>query len=56
MLWFLAVVLVAFWLFGTFVANVGSLINVLLVTAVIVVVYNLLARGGPQTTRHRHDA
>lgn len=45
MLWTIAVILVVLWLLGFFVANLGSLIHVLLVIAVIVVIYNLLTRG-----------
>ena len=45
MLWTLVVLLLLFWLLGAFVANVGSLIHVLLVIAVIVLAYNLLVRG-----------
>ena len=45
MLWMLVIILLLFWLLGAFVANVGSLIHVLLVIAVVVLVYNLLTRG-----------
>ena len=45
MLWTIVLILVVLWLLGFFVANVGSLIHVLLVIAVIVVIYNLITRG-----------
>ncbi len=45
MLWTIAVILLILWLLGFFVANVGSVVHLLLVLAVIVVIYNLLTRG-----------
>ena len=45
MLWTLVVILLVLWLLGAFVANVGSLVHVLLVIAVVVVIYNLITRG-----------
>ena len=42
MLWTLVVILLLFWFFGAFVANLGAIIHLVLVVAVIVVVYNLL--------------
>ena len=45
MLWTVVVILVGLWLLGAFVANVGSLIHVLLVIAAIVLIYNLITRG-----------
>lgn len=45
MLWTLVVLLFLFWLFGAFVANLGGIIHLALVVAVIVIVYNLLTTG-----------
>ena len=46
MLWALAVILFILWIFGFLVFHVaGALIHVLLVIAVIVVIYNLIARN-----------
>ncbi len=45
MLWGLVAILLLFWLFGATVANLGGIIHVVLVVAVIVIVYNLLTRG-----------
>jgi hypothetical protein len=49
-LWFLFVVLVAFWLIGFFFHIAGGLIHILLVIAVIVLLYNLFTmnRGGTE--------
>lgn len=43
MLWTLVVILLILWLLGFFAFNVGSLIHILLVVAVIVVLFNLLS-------------
>ena len=44
MLWTIAVILVVLWLLGFFVVHVGGgLIHILLVIAVIVVLWNLIA-------------
>lgn len=40
-LWFLVVVLIILWFLGAFVANVGNLVYLLLVIALVIVVYNL---------------
>jgi hypothetical protein len=45
MLWILVVLLLLFWLFGATVANLGAIVHLILVVAVILVVYNLLTRG-----------
>jgi hypothetical protein len=46
-LWTIAVVLLVLWLLGFFVAQVGDLVHVLLVLAVIAVLYNVfIGRGG----------
>lgn len=44
-LWAIIVLLVVFWLFGAFVANLGDIVWVALVIAVVLLVYNLLTRG-----------
>lgn len=44
-LWTVVVILLVLWLLGAFVANVGSLVHVLLVIAVVVIIYNLITRG-----------
>jgi len=43
LLWFIVVVLVIFWALGYFVANLGSLLHLLLVIAIIVVIWNLVS-------------
>ena len=42
MLWTLVVILVILWALGFFVANIGSLVHILLVLALIAIVYNLM--------------
>jgi hypothetical protein len=42
-LWTVFVILLILWLLGFFVVHLGSLIHLLLVIAVIVLIYNLLA-------------
>lgn len=44
-LWAIIVLLVVFWLFGAFVANLGDIVWLALVVAVILLIYNLLTRG-----------
>jgi uncharacterized protein DUF5670 len=46
MLWTIVVVLLVLWALGFFVANIGSLVHLLLVLAVIAVLYNLLVGRG----------
>lgn len=41
-LWLVVVVLVVLWLLGFFVANLGSIIHLLLVLALIALIYNLV--------------
>ncbi|HEY8476256.1 MAG TPA: lmo0937 family membrane protein [Chloroflexota bacterium] len=41
-LWTILVVLLLLWLLGFFVANLGSIVHVLLIIALVVLVYNLL--------------
>jgi hypothetical protein len=42
MLWTIVVILVILWALGFFVANIGSLVHILLVQALIAIVYNLM--------------
>ncbi|HET8631103.1 MAG TPA: lmo0937 family membrane protein [Thermomicrobiales bacterium] len=42
-LWTVFVILLVLWLLGFFVVHLGSLIHLLLVIAVIVLIYNLIA-------------
>jgi hypothetical protein len=46
MLWFILIILLIGWALGVFVFNLGSILHVLLVVAVIVLIVNLL-RGRP---------
>ena len=46
MLWTLVVILFVLWALGFFVANIGSLIHLLLVLAVVAVLYNLFVGRG----------
>jgi hypothetical protein len=41
-IWTLVVILVILWALGFFVANIGSLVHILLVLALIAIVYNLM--------------
>ena len=43
MLWTIAVILLILWALGFFVANLGTIIHLLLVIALIVIIYNLIA-------------
>ena len=45
MLWMLVVVLLLFWLFGATIANLGGIVHLVLVVAIILIAYNLLTRG-----------
>lgn len=44
-IWAIIVLLVLFWLFGAFVANLGDIVWLALVIAAILLVWNLLTRG-----------
>jgi hypothetical protein len=44
-LWLIIALLVVFWLFGAFVANLGEIVWIALVIAAILLVYNLLTAG-----------
>jgi hypothetical protein len=43
LLWAVVLVLVVLWALGFFVANVGSLVHILLVLALIAIIFNLLS-------------
>lgn len=47
MLWTIAVIIFILWLLGAFVWNVGSLIHILLVIAIIVVLYRIITGRKP---------
>lgn len=47
MLWTIAVILLILWLLGAFVANVGSIIHILLVVAIIVVLWRVITGRKP---------
>ena len=47
MLWTIAVVLLILWLVGGFVLNLGSLIHLLLVLAIIVILYRVITGRKP---------
>ncbi|HEU5326828.1 MAG: lmo0937 family membrane protein [Thermomicrobiales bacterium] len=42
-LWTVAVIIFILWLLGFFVAHLGGFIHILLIIAIIVVIYNLIA-------------
>ncbi|MDQ2671098.1 MAG: lmo0937 family membrane protein [Gemmatimonadota bacterium] len=42
MLWTIAIILLILWLLGLFAFNVGGLIHILLVIALVVIVYRLV--------------
>lgn len=47
MLWTIAIILLVLWLLGFFVMNVGSLIHILLVIAIIVVLWRVITGRKP---------
>ncbi|HET9453002.1 MAG TPA: lmo0937 family membrane protein [Gemmatimonadaceae bacterium] len=47
MLWTIAVILLILWLLGAFAFNVGSLIHILLVLAIIVVLWRVITGRKP---------
>jgi hypothetical protein len=47
MLWTIAVILLILWLLGAFAFNVGSLIHILLVLAIIVVLWRVITGRRP---------
>ncbi len=49
MLWTVAVILLVLWALGFFVANLGAIIHILLVIALIAIVWNLVAGRGART-------
>jgi uncharacterized membrane protein len=52
LLWLITIMLFVFWALG-FAVNIGAWINILLVLAVIMLVFNLLSRS-TGTTTHDH--
>jgi hypothetical protein len=48
MLWTIAIILLVLWALGFFVANLGTIVHLLLVFALIAIVYNLVT--GRKTT------
>ncbi|HEX2922945.1 MAG TPA: lmo0937 family membrane protein [Chloroflexota bacterium] len=44
-LWAIIVALLIFWIIGAFFANLGNIVWIALVVAVILIVYNLLTSG-----------
>lgn len=42
MLWTIAVILLVLWALGFFVANLGALIHLLLVLAIVAIIWNLV--------------
>ncbi len=55
-LWTVLVILLILWALGFFVANLGSIVHILLVLAVIVLVYNLLTGRGARVSPTRSPA
>jgi hypothetical protein len=47
MLWTIAIILLILWLLGAFAFNVGSIIHLLLVIALVVIVYRLVTGRRP---------
>jgi hypothetical protein len=47
MLWTIAIILLILWLLGFFVVNVGGIIHILLVIALVVIVYRLVTGRRP---------
>jgi hypothetical protein len=43
MLWTIAIILLVLWALGFFVANLGAVVHLLLVLALIAIIYNLVA-------------
>lgn len=49
MLWTIAIILLALWALGFFVAHLGAIIHLLLVFALIAIIWNLVAGRGART-------
>ena len=47
MLWTIAIILLILWLLGAFVVNIGGIVHILLVIALIVIVYRLVTGRRP---------
>lgn len=48
-LWIIIIALLIFWLIGAFFANLGTIVWIALVVAVILIVYELITRGSRGT-------
>ena len=46
MLWTIAIILLVLWALGFFVANLGAIVHLLLVIALVAIVWNLIAGRG----------
>ena len=46
LLWLITIVLVVLWALGVFVVDVGGLVNLLLVIALVLVIFNLIRMMG----------
>jgi hypothetical protein len=47
MLWTIAIILLILWLLGAFVVNLGGIVHLLLVIALVVIVYRLVTGRRP---------
>jgi fatty acid desaturase len=47
MLWTIAIILLILWLLGAFVVNIGGIVHLLLVIALVVIVYRLVTGRRP---------
>ncbi len=45
LLWLIVVLLLLFWIFGLFVGNLGQLVWIALVVAIILAIYDIVTRG-----------
>ncbi len=46
LLWLIAIGLVVFWALGAFAVNVGGLVHILLIVALVLVIFNLIRMMG----------
>ena len=49
MLWTIAIILLVLWALGFFVANLGTIVHLLLVFALIAIIWNLVQGRGART-------
>jgi uncharacterized protein DUF5670 len=47
MLWTIAIILLILWILGAFVVNIGGIVHLLLVIALVVIVYRLVTGRRP---------